>query len=591
MAPTKTREKVARPDDRAWVGATTRKRGNTAMKRNYDFGRDCRTTSLHFFYNPIHDFWDGSGYVPPGQSLPKNLQEIVEDILRRQVVSDDKLVLQPARQRKQLCKDKPAQNRPVKEKPYRVTKPRDARRPVPLPTPRALSLRSRAGSANSRAVAAASPIHSQITVADDEVEVDGGEAGMWDVPDTPIRENTRRQRTQDSICRDTQVGHALDIYDDNDGADDDDDNDDNNNNNDDDDDDNNGGGGDDKDDNSNDNGDNNDDVNIGGAGIHVNDECNNRNRDGNAHRYRQQHLTDGPELRGVSVNRSRRSDQSWAPSYTPASSPFVVEQNADCEPCERPVAPFAPMEGEANGEVDDGIDDTVFFPQSSNETPPVVDFTTMMVGDTWTNSNAVDFPGMAAFPDMMDFDMGNFDMDNFDLSLDLNLDGMDQLDHFETSPHRAGFSVTYPEASPSYDLTEAPGKQDNHEPVVPDVRAAGESPSSPGAAATTAEHRSPKAPPRPTSSSRPAGDRASPTSRPPNIQAGLEPSDGSATESRDQEQPPRRVAWNQQLITVLAETFREMSVHQEMRWDRPGDVDLSMGSRHQIATPLMMSAF
>ncbi|KAK2922423.1 hypothetical protein FoTM2_017779 [Fusarium oxysporum f. sp. vasinfectum] len=467
MAPTKTREKVARPDDRAWVGATTRKRGNTAMKRNYDFGRDCRTTSLHFFYNPIHDFWDGSGYVPPGQSLPKNLQEIVEDILRRQVVSDDKLVLQPARQRKQLCKDKPAQNRPVKEKPYRVTKPRDARRPVPLPTPRALSLRSRAGSANSRAVAAASPIHSQITVADDEVEVDGGEA----------------------------------------------------------------------------------------------------------------------------VNRSRRSDQSWAPSYTPASSPFVVEQNADCEPCERPVAPFAPMEGEANGEVDDGIDDTVFFPQSSNETPPVVDFTTMMVGDTWTNSNAVDFPGMAAFPDMMDFDMGNFDMDNFDLSLDLNLDGMDQLDHFETSPHRAGFSVTYPEASPSYDLTEAPGKQDNHEPVVPDVRAAGESPSSPGAAATTAEHRSPKAPPRPTSSSRPAGDRASPTSRPPNIQAGLEPSDGSATESRDQEQPPRRVAWNQQLITVLAETFREMSVHQEMRWDRPGDVDLSMGSRHQIATPLMMSAF
>ncbi|KAK2666165.1 hypothetical protein RAB80_018265 [Fusarium oxysporum f. sp. vasinfectum] len=352
MAPTKTREKVARPDDRAWVGATTRKRGNTAMKRNYDFGRDCRTTSLHFFYNPIHDFWDGSGYVPPGQSLPKNLQEIVEDILRRQVVSDDKLVLQPARQRKQLCKDKPAQNRPVKEKPYRVTKPRDARRPVPLPTPRALSLRSRAGSANSRAVAAASPIHSQITVADDEVEVDGGEAG-------------------------------------------------------------------------------------------------------------------------VSVNRSRRSDQSWAPSYTPASSPFVVEQNADCEPCERPVAPFAPMEGEANGEVDDGIDDTVFFPQSSNETPPVVDFTTMMVGDTWTNSNAVDFPGMAAFPDMMDFDMGNFDMDNFDLSLDLNLDGMDQLDHFETSPHRAGFSVTYPEASPSYDLTEAPGKQDNHEPVVPDVRAAG----------------------------------------------------------------------------------------------------------------------
>ncbi|KAF5966610.1 hypothetical protein FBULB1_11578 [Fusarium bulbicola] len=582
MAPTKTREKVARPDDRAWVGATTRKRGNTAMKRNYDFGRDCRTISLLILYNPIHDFWDGSGYIPPGQSLPKNIQEIAEDVLRRQVVSDDKLVLQPARQRKQMCKDKPAQNRPVKEKQYRVTKPRDARRPVPLPTPRALSLRSRTGSTNSRTVAAASPIHSQITVADDEVEADGGDAGMWDVPDTPIRENTRRQRTQDSIRRDAQVGHALDMH----GDDDDDDGD------------NDGGdggdGGDDNDGNCNDNGDDNSDVNIGGVDTHVTDERNNRDRNNNAHprhsrQRRQQHVTDEPELRDVAMNRSR--NQSRAPPYTPASPTFVIEQNADGEPRDRPAAPFALMDGWENGEVGDGIDGTVFFPQTSNETPPVGDFTTMMVGDTWTDSNAADFPGMATFPDMMDFDMGNFDMDNFDLSLDLNLDGMDQLDHFETSPRRDGFSVTYPGASPSHDLTEALGQQDDHEPCVPDVPAAEESPSAPSAAPTTAEHGSPRAPPGPSSNSRPADDGASPTSRQPNIQVGIEPSYGSATEMRDQEQPPRRVAWNQQLITILAETFREMSVHQDMRWDRHGDVDWSMGSHHQIATPLMMPAF
>lgn len=42
----------------------------TAIHRNYDFGKDCNTTAVFFFYNKIHDFWDGSVHNPEGRTLP-----------------------------------------------------------------------------------------------------------------------------------------------------------------------------------------------------------------------------------------------------------------------------------------------------------------------------------------------------------------------------------------------------------------------------------------------------------------------------------------------------------------------------------------
>ena len=54
-----------------------RKRGMTAIKRNYQFGKDCGTVAVLLFYNKIHGFWDGSVYVPDGESRPENTNNVV----------------------------------------------------------------------------------------------------------------------------------------------------------------------------------------------------------------------------------------------------------------------------------------------------------------------------------------------------------------------------------------------------------------------------------------------------------------------------------------------------------------------------------
>lgn len=77
MAPRKTRSRSPDPDDRARVSSTMRKRGTTAINKNYKFGKDCGTIAVLLFYNKIHGFWDGSVYVPAGESLPENTDELV----------------------------------------------------------------------------------------------------------------------------------------------------------------------------------------------------------------------------------------------------------------------------------------------------------------------------------------------------------------------------------------------------------------------------------------------------------------------------------------------------------------------------------
>lgn len=58
------------------MGQAMRKRGMTAIHKNYKFGRECNTTAVLFFYNTIHDFWDGSVYTPDGKP-PQDADKIV----------------------------------------------------------------------------------------------------------------------------------------------------------------------------------------------------------------------------------------------------------------------------------------------------------------------------------------------------------------------------------------------------------------------------------------------------------------------------------------------------------------------------------
>ncbi|KAJ4244070.1 hypothetical protein NW764_016580 [Fusarium oxysporum] len=60
--------------------------------------------------NKIDGFWDGSVYIPDGESLPENTNDVIQDVWWRQVVSNGKLALRRARQRKQPAKAKPCKD-------------------------------------------------------------------------------------------------------------------------------------------------------------------------------------------------------------------------------------------------------------------------------------------------------------------------------------------------------------------------------------------------------------------------------------------------------------------------------------------------
>ncbi|KAJ4228776.1 hypothetical protein NW757_014104 [Fusarium falciforme] len=141
-----------------------RKRGMTAIHKNYKFGKECNTTAILFFYNKIHDFWDGSVYNPDGEPLPE-ANAIIRDILKRQVESDDgELVRHTAKERKQMAEAKP----------YRVQKQTTER-----------NLRRRKPPADAQRASHASPALTQITVAGSESVLGDRGASIWSMPGTP----------------------------------------------------------------------------------------------------------------------------------------------------------------------------------------------------------------------------------------------------------------------------------------------------------------------------------------------------------------------------------------------------------------------
>ncbi|KAF9770482.1 hypothetical protein IL306_011983 [Fusarium sp. DS 682] len=379
MAPRKTRSRSPHPDDRGWVGQTMRKRGMTAIKKNYRFGKDCGTIAVLAFYNKIHRFWDGSVYVPEGESLPEDTNDVIHDIWRRQVVSNGELVLRPARQRKQ----------PANTKPCRVTKP------APKPSPRVLSLRSRGRQGDGSSGSGASPTQPQIIVAGDgESEAEDDGESIWDVPASPAPRVTRRRgrdnagpgetatRMRREARLDACADHAV--------------------------------------------------RDLGSTDNHISDnDTDNANGEGDDHHhvyrgdYRRSRVRDRSEP--AEPNNAASSHlRDHAPDDQDAVMPYtsIEDEDAEGEPWCEPTAPFASMA--MNGQSDDAVQ------RSHGDEPGSVDLTTTMAEDDWMQSALMDFDQVTDFPgahhwgNMLEFDLDNMGMD---MNVDLGMEMMDQLDN------------------------------------------------------------------------------------------------------------------------------------------------------------------
>ncbi|WKT54357.1 hypothetical protein QSH57_004941 [Fusarium oxysporum f. sp. vasinfectum] len=345
MAPRKTRSRSPHPEDRGWVSQTMRKRGMTAIKKNYQFGKDCGTIAVLAFYNKIHGFWDGSVYVPEGESLPEDTNDVIHDIWRRQVVSNGKLVLRPARQRKQAANTKPC----------RVTKP------APKPSPRVLSLRSRGRQGDGSSGSGASPTQPQIIVAGDgESEAEDDGESIWDVPASPAPRVTRRRgrgnagpgetatRTRKEARLDACADNAVRGADSTDGHID-------------------------GNDSGNGNGED-DDHNHGDGGGGRRREVPDRSEPAELNNAASSHLHyDVPD------------DQHTVMPYT-----SMADEDAEGEPWCEPTAPFASMA--MNGQSDDAVQ------RSHGDEPGSVDLTTTMAEDDWMQSALMDFGQVTDFP-------------------------------------------------------------------------------------------------------------------------------------------------------------------------------------------------
>ncbi|KAG8665266.1 uncharacterized protein FPOAC1_013245 [Fusarium poae] len=437
MAPKKTRSRSPDPNDRARVSSAMRKRGNTAIKKNYKFGKDCGTIAVLLFYNKIHGFWDGSVYTPPGESLPENTDELIRDVERRQVVSNHNLVLRPARQRKQQDRAKPC----------KVTKSYKATKPAPRPSPRVRSLRSRRRPGDGSPVPGASPAQPQITVAgdesesededEDEDEDEGGDgddgASVWDVPRSPAPRETQRRsrRGRRSVRSDAdkpvarrQNDAAPGTY----------------------------------------------AVDPVRVAERTNDHVSDDDEGGD---YKQKHRGQARRARGR--NRRRGFDDQGEPAEPnrnaashhlgdhevaheqSAAIPYTSMEDGDAEgePWGEPTAPLAPM-GTA-GPMDAAVD------MAHCDEVRSMDMTTGTEDDAWMHSAIMEFGDMADMPGAQHWgDMLEFDADNIDMHMDVDLDMglMDQFGNGQLAIDMMGLPSAGPGVVPAVS-TEVGGNQDD----------------------------------------------------------------------------------------------------------------------------------
>ncbi|KAJ3454276.1 hypothetical protein MRS44_018170 [Fusarium solani] len=540
MAPKKPRPRVARPHDRTWVSTTMRKRGSTAIKKNYQFGKDCNTISILLYYNKIHGFWDGSGHVPEGESLPDNTNEVV--------ISDGELVLRPARERKQPTKTKP---RKV-TKPCKVTKPAPA--PVPVPararTRNLRSLRSRRQQPeNGPPMSSVSPALTQIMAVGSETRADDRDASIWDIPSTPPAEATIEVRGDDDISNDERNIGTADDRDEVDGDDSDD----------------------------GDDGGDNDDGDDGGD----NDEGGGGNID-NSSRLMES---------GTLVPYCHHADLQYCPNDV-AQSPPTADRDGEGELCGWRDEPLVPMGSWAN--------DVMVTSDPGNEPAPV-DFTAMMADEVWMPSammgfgDAPDFVDTSGFSSMLDYDFGNMGSD-----IDMNVDSTGWLEQFsvppateimppitesvqpvtEIAPSEAlmDLSSTCQEAAPYLAFSEHKDGRGNG--GLPNTVTSAAAAPQPRAATPDAESRMHGAPQRATA------EEVPPTVGPTSPGSAAPLPNPSVTVEKNWQQPI--YVTGSQLLAVITQSLQKMNGRENTEWDSSSckDVGWSMRDHHGFDTPI-----
>ncbi|KAL5603508.1 hypothetical protein FOVSG1_006258 [Fusarium oxysporum f. sp. vasinfectum] len=545
MAPQKPRSRSPHPEDRGWVSSAMRKRGMTAIKKNYQFGKDCGTIAVLVFYNKIHGFWDGSVYIPEGESLPEDTNGVIQDVWRRQVVSDGKLVLRPARQRKQLAKAKPC----------KVTKP------APKPSPRVLSLRSRRRPDEDSSGSGASPIQPQITVAGDESEAEDDSASIWDVPSTPAPRVTRRRGrdnvrsdepaigSRNNALLDACADNAVRAVDSTDGHID---------------------GNDSGNDSGNGNGED-DDPNHGYGGGGRRREVPDRSEPAELNNAASSHLHDDVP-----------DDQHTVMPYT-----SMADEDAEGEPWCEPTAPFASMA--MNGQSDDAVQ------RSHGDEPGSVDLTTAMAEDDWMQSammdfgQVTDFPGAHHWGDMLEFDLDNMGMD---MNVDLGMEMMDQFDNGHLPIDMIQLPSAHPHVVPQAPIEAEGGLGDDGlasrdtDAIADAGNDAAKVTQSTAAAVSDSHMPSAQSKSAIEMQARTLSDETRPSPR--SIAATGWPDSSKHTTTVVEDEPQSGHFAGNPLLSIITRALSQMNCYEDAGPDMNNNTSWPMGSQGMVGTPLAM---